>query len=132
MFCCLPVFSKNMFGPGNVADANALICRASDISKGSATAGNTDGARSGDVKPADEPPPCPITPSPRQTSGAWQRPSQSGTDSGQASTSDSNEQRTRLRWAINIKRWTPWDDEWLFLLDMLPKEDQKEVSHEVG
>ncbi|EIE24817.1 4'-phosphopantetheinyl transferase [Coccomyxa subellipsoidea C-169] len=77
----------------------------------------------------DEAPPSPITPSPRQTNGTWQRPTQTATDnSGHASTSDRDEERSRLRWAINIKKWTPWDDEWLFLLDMLPEEDQKEVE----
>ena len=50
---------------------------------------------------------------------AWGQP--------EASTSDREDARYRLRWAVNIKQWNPWDDEWLFLLDLLPDQDQKEV-----
>ena len=73
------------------------------------------------------PPISPLTPSPRQASGTWQRPEQRADASGQASTSQRNERDTCLRWVINISKWSPWDDEWLFLLDLLPEQDQKEV-----
>jgi hypothetical protein len=69
----------------------------------------------------------PLTPSPRQTGAAWQRPEQRADATGQASTSQRDERDTCLRWVINISQWTPWDDEWLFLLDLLPEQDQKEV-----
>ncbi len=128
MCCILPGFSSRMLATDDIADAKAVISQTSNISKGSAAATGVSGARSPNPMVRDEAPPSPITPSPRQTNGTWQRPSQNATDNiGHASTSDRDEERSRLRWAINIKKWTPWDDEWLFLLDMLPEEDQKEV-----
>ena len=70
----------------------------------------------------------PLTPSPRQVNGTWERPSQGAVanSNGHASTS---ERDTCLRWVVNIRNWNPWDDEWLFLLDLLPEQDQKEVRH---
>ena len=131
MCCLLPMFSSKMLGADNLVDANAVISQTTDISKDSNSALEVGGIACGRGRVGDESPPYPITPSPRQTNGFWQRPCQTGSNStNQASTSDS-EQRTRLRWAIDIKNWNPWDDEWLFLLDMLPEEDQKEVSHAV-
>lgn len=131
MCCLLPMFSSKMLATDNIVDAKAVISQTTDISKDSKGAAEMGGSGCSGARVGDESPPYPITPSPRQTNGFWQRPCQTGIDStGQASTSDS-EQRTRLRWAINIKHWNPWDDEWLFLLDMLPEEDQKEVSHAV-
>ena len=131
MCCLLPRFSNKMLATDDIADARAVISHTSDISKGSAGAIEGDGDCSNDATVVDDSPPSPITPSPRQTNGIWQRPAQVGTDStGQASTSDSNEHRIRLRWAINIKIWSPWDDEWFFLLDMLPEAEQKEVRFE--
>ena len=76
-------------------------------------------------------PMSPVTPSPRQASATWQRPSQgAGVDSsGPPSTSEPAGRDTCLRWVVNIREWSPWDDEWLFLLDLLPDQDQKEVGH---
>lgn len=69
----------------------------------------------------------PLTPVSREAKGAWERPAQSRLGQPEASTSDREDARYRLRWAVNIKQWNPWDDEWLFLLDLLPDQDQKEV-----
>lgn len=69
----------------------------------------------------------PLTPVSREAKGAWERPAQSCLGQPEASTSDREDARYRLRWAVNIKQWNPWDDEWLFLLDLLPDQDQKEV-----
>lgn len=69
----------------------------------------------------------PTTPSSREAKAAWERPAQSRFGQTEASTSDRGDARYRLRWAVNIKQWNPWDDEWLFLLDLLPEDDQREV-----
>ena len=71
----------------------------------------------------------PLTPVSREAKGAWERPAQSRLGQPEASTSDRQDAGYRLRWAVNIKQWNPWDDEWLFLLDLLPDQDQKEVRH---
>ena len=70
----------------------------------------------------------PLTPSPRQDNGTWERPSQGAAANSDGHTSTS-ERDTCLRWVVNIRDWNPWDDEWLFLLDLLPEQDQKEVRH---
>ena len=69
----------------------------------------------------------PSTPVSQEVKPAWARPAPSRLGQAEASTSDRGDARYRLRWAVNIKQWNPWDDEWLFLLDLLPDEDQKEV-----
>lgn len=69
----------------------------------------------------------PTTPVSQEVKPAWARPAPSRLGQAEASTSDRGDARYRLRWAVNIKQWNPWDDEWLFLLDLLPDEDQKEV-----
>ena len=71
----------------------------------------------------------PLTPVSREAKSAWERPAQSRLGQPEASTSDREDAGYRLRWAVNIKQWNPWDDEWLFLLDLLPDQDQKEVIH---
>ena len=69
----------------------------------------------------------PTTPVTREVKPAWERPAASRLGQSEASTTERSDARYRLRWAVNIKQWNPWDDEWLFLLDLLPEEDQKEV-----
>ena len=69
----------------------------------------------------------PTTPVTREVKPAWERPAASRLGHSEASTTERSDARYRLRWAVNIKHWNPWDDEWLFLLDLLPEEDQKEV-----
>ena len=69
----------------------------------------------------------PTTPVTREVKPAWERPAPSRLGQSEASTSERSDAKYRLRWAVNIKQWNPWDDEWLFLLDLLPPEDQKEV-----
>ena len=69
----------------------------------------------------------PTTPISREVKPAWERPAASRLGQSEASTSELGNGQYRLRWAVNIKHWNPWDDEWLFLLDLLPEEDQKEV-----
>ena len=70
-----------------------------------------------------------LSPSCRASTGNWQRPAQSTGTHAPASTSGGGEQRdTCLRWVVNMREWNPWDDEWCFLLDLLPAEDQKEVG----
>ena len=71
----------------------------------------------------------PLTPVSREAKAAWERPAQSRLGQPEASTSGRVDAGYRLRWAVNIKQWNPWDDEWLFLLDLLPDQDQKEVIH---
>ncbi|CAL5226778.1 g9635 [Coccomyxa viridis] len=70
----------------------------------------------------------PTTPVTREVKPAWERPAASRLGQSEASTTERSDARYRLRWAVNIKQWNPWDDEWLFLLDLLPEEDQKEVE----
>ena len=109
------------------ADAHVLspsIDNPKDASKGISTDGASIRANG---RLDDAAPPSPVTPLPSNSNGAWQRPLAKADDSSGASTSDRNQHATRIRWAVNIKQWNPWDDEWLFLLDMLPEEDQKEV-----
>ena len=71
----------------------------------------------------------PLTPVSREAKAAWERPAQSCLGRPEASFSDREDAGYRLRWAVNIKQWNPWADEWLFLLDLLPDQDQKEVIH---
>jgi hypothetical protein len=35
--------------------------------------------------------------------------------------------RAVLRWAVDSTLWQPRDEEWFFLLDLLPHEDQTQV-----
>jgi hypothetical protein len=128
MCCFLPRTADEMDDNGMLVDA-AVVCRTYGIPKEAAKSVTLDGATNAqDKRMNDAAPPSPVTPSPRMTSTAWQSPSQGVNDEYPVSfANERSQQHTRVRWAVNIKDWNPWDDEWLFLLDLLPEEDQKEV-----
>ena len=101
----------------------------SDRPKSGVLNGTHNGTFSQSVQNGEDLVTSPLTPSSRASTGSWQRPAQSTGTDAPASTSGGGEQRdTCLRWVVNMREWNPWDDEWCFLLDLLPAEDQKEVG----